>query len=440
MGNNADGRLGIQEKENGRKIVNVPVLVERLLDHKIVKVACGSGHSSALSDSGEAFSWGLNQFGALGLGRIIEQSLSTPTRVPYFLENGIRVVDVSCGSRHTGFVAEHGALYMCGSNEYGQLGLSARALPPNSMKIESTPKHVTSLAERIVMVACGTTHTLALTDENNVFAMGSNKHGQLGTGNKVASTVPTRVANFDDCAALFKIAAGGHSAAITTAGELFIWGSGIFGEYLEPCSVAKEEGVFTDLSVGNNFGAAIHENGSIWTWGSNSKGELGLGDMDARILPTMIKNLKGRKAGQVSSGGAFSIAISTPSELKIRRMMGELAPARHLRDAISDFEHKIGGGASTTTPKGLHSIVEDTKEESADEGHQQRSLYLRGLKHNRQSKDGPTTTSVKKAIAQAHKEVSKRIEQRSTSRSRSYNAPLQIQKNKLSSKDLSPHS
>lgn len=185
MGNNSDGRLGIVEKEN-RKIVNVPVLVERLLDHKIIKISCGSGHTAALSDAGEVFSWGLNQFGALGLGRIVDHSLSAPSRIPYFVENGIRIVDVSCGSRHTGFVAEHGALYMCGSNEYGQLGLSARALPPNSMKVESTPKHVTSLAERIIQVACGMTHTLSLTDENNVYAMGSNKHGQLGTGNKIA--------------------------------------------------------------------------------------------------------------------------------------------------------------------------------------------------------------------------------------------------------------
>ena len=51
MGNNSDGRLGIVEKEN-RKIVNVPVLVERLLDHKIIKISCGSGHTAALSDAG----------------------------------------------------------------------------------------------------------------------------------------------------------------------------------------------------------------------------------------------------------------------------------------------------------------------------------------------------------------------------------------------------
>ncbi len=77
---------------------------------------------------------------------MVEHSQPHPTKLPYFIEHGIRIIDISCGSKHSGFVAEHGALYMCGSNEYGQLGLSARALPPNSTKTEVTPKHVTSLA------------------------------------------------------------------------------------------------------------------------------------------------------------------------------------------------------------------------------------------------------------------------------------------------------
>ncbi len=59
MGNNSDGRLGIAEKEH-RKMVNVPVLVERLLDFKILKVSCGSAHTVAITDQGEAFSWGMN--------------------------------------------------------------------------------------------------------------------------------------------------------------------------------------------------------------------------------------------------------------------------------------------------------------------------------------------------------------------------------------------
>ena len=99
----------------------------------------------------------------------------------------------------------------------------------------------------------------------------------------------------------------------------------------------------------------MHENGSIWAWGTNSKGELGLGDMEPRVGPTRIKNLRGRRAGQVSSGGAFSIAISTPSELRARRVLGETGK-RALREAINDFEQKIG-----TTPRGLPSIVEDRK-------------------------------------------------------------------------------
>ena len=43
-----------------------------------------------------------------------------------------------------------------------------------------------------------------------------------------------------------------------------------------------------DVQIGNNFGAAAHDDGSLWTWGSNSKGELGLGDTSARLLPTKI--------------------------------------------------------------------------------------------------------------------------------------------------------
>ena len=228
MGNNSDGRLGISEKEN-RKTVNVPVLVERLLEFKIVKISCGSAHTCAISEAGEVFSWGFNQYGALGLGRMGDLTHPFPTKVPYFIENGIRVADLSSGSKHTGFVAEHGALYMCGSNEYGQLGLSARALPPNSTKIEATPKHVTSLAERIVQVACGATHSLALSDENNVFAMGSNKHGQLGTGGKTPSLLPARIRFGEEKPDIFKLAAGGHSGAIAVSGELYLWGSGIFG-------------------------------------------------------------------------------------------------------------------------------------------------------------------------------------------------------------------
>ena len=131
--------------------------------------------------------------------------------------------------------------------------------------------------------------------------MGSNKHGQLGTGNKVSALLPTKVMEADEKPFLFKVAAGGHSAAIGMNGELFLWGSGTFGEYLCPTEVAKSDGIFVDVSVGSSFGSAVHENGSIWTWGTNSKGELGLGDMEARNLPTRIKNLRGRK-GNTQAG------------------------------------------------------------------------------------------------------------------------------------------
>lgn len=51
---------------------------------------------------------------------------------------------------------------------------------------------------------------------------------------------------------------------------------------------------FSDVSVGNNFAAAVDINGSVWTWGNNIFGQLGIEDTDARPFPTNVKTLRGK--------------------------------------------------------------------------------------------------------------------------------------------------
>ena len=64
MGNNQDGKLGVGQMH--MRSSNVPCLVENLSG--IVKVACGSSHTLAISEHGQAYSWGLGFSGALGIG------------------------------------------------------------------------------------------------------------------------------------------------------------------------------------------------------------------------------------------------------------------------------------------------------------------------------------------------------------------------------------
>lgn len=86
-----------------------------------------------------------------------------------------------------------------------------------------------------------------------------------------------------------KIAGNSYSAAISENGELYIWGTGPFGEHAFPTKVlSNSKGNFIDLSVGYGFGCVIDNIGGILTWGSNTQGELGTGDYETKAAPTKI--------------------------------------------------------------------------------------------------------------------------------------------------------
>ena len=87
-------------------------------------VACGAHHSTAISRKGELYSWGLGCNGELGLGRWgpIELTMPRQCSMPH-----MRIVSVACGANHTLAIAETGTLWSCGKNRYGQLGINSTA-------------------------------------------------------------------------------------------------------------------------------------------------------------------------------------------------------------------------------------------------------------------------------------------------------------------------
>jgi X-linked retinitis pigmentosa GTPase regulator len=72
------------------------------------------------------------------------------------------------------------------------------------------------------------------------------------------------------------IAAGSISASLSCdAGDLYLWGSGSFGEFLTPHRVKTINGMTIDVSIGNHYGAAVNKDGFVYSWGHNNSGELG---------------------------------------------------------------------------------------------------------------------------------------------------------------------
>ena len=139
-----------------------------------------------------------------------------------------------------------------------------------------------------------------------VVSFGDNQFGQLGLGNQnmASSSVPIEIPNLQG---IVSISCNHHSAAIGSRGELYFWGTGVFGTFFEPKVVVDAD--IVEVSVGGSFGVAKDREGMLWTWGSNSNGELGLNDFKTRLYPHPILSLKRKEIKKVTCGGAFVIAL-----------------------------------------------------------------------------------------------------------------------------------
>jgi alpha-tubulin suppressor-like RCC1 family protein len=75
-------------------------------------------------------------------------------------------------------------------------------------------------------------------------------------------------------------------------GEMFVWGTGIFGEFIEPKRVVSMPKRVKDINIGSHVATAVDVSGHVWTWGPNLNGELGHGAKScAKEIPSKIESL-----------------------------------------------------------------------------------------------------------------------------------------------------
>ncbi|CAI7854056.1 unnamed protein product, partial [Closterium sp. NIES-54] len=180
---------------------NLPRLMRGAFPPKtvVVQVSCGDSHAAAVSNTGLLQTWGYNEHGQLGIGRACD-GLQKPHLVssfqrflddpPLTCPDGIRIVAVACGGFHTAAVDTRGEMYTWGGGLQGQLG--HRTLQAWGGMCEVVPRRVVALEGIVVtQVACGRTHSCALTHRGALYIWGAGRDGQLGTGPSSASSAPT---------------------------------------------------------------------------------------------------------------------------------------------------------------------------------------------------------------------------------------------------------
>jgi alpha-tubulin suppressor-like RCC1 family protein len=263
--------------------------------------------TAPLPDGYELWSWGGNVQHQLGLGDT--DLRTTPTQVG----TDATWAGVTGGFRFGLGVRTDGTLWAWGNNSNGQLGLG----DSGEATERPTPTQVGTDATWAT-ISAGTTHTLAVRTDGTLWAWGNNSNGRTGLTTDVGNTlVPTQVGTDTGWAA---VAAGGsHSLALRTDGTLWAWGgndrgqlglgdSGFGTERTTPTQVGTDADWAT-ISAGSSHSLALRTDGTLWAWGTNLNGELGLGDDEHRSTPSQV----GTDAtwATISAGSVHSLATRT---------------------------------------------------------------------------------------------------------------------------------
>lgn len=317
-GYNKVGEIGSSQAAGTTTGFSSPVQISTVNNWS--QIASVGDHTSAVRTDGTLWAWGYNTKGQLG----VSTTAGTTTGVSSPVQVGTLTTwrAVGAGRNHSFGIQSDGSLWVWGLNNKGQLGTSQAA---GTATGASSPVQVGVLTTW-ASTSGGQYHSLALKTDGTLWAMGYNLHGELGVatnaGTSTGISSPVQVGTLTNWTA---IAAGRkHSLGIRTDGTLWAWGYNKQGQLGVAATAGTTTGVSSPTQVGtlNNWAAiastelhalALKTDGSLWAWGYNDFGELGDGTVVARSSPVQVGALT--NWASIAAGRYHSIAIKTDSSL-----------------------------------------------------------------------------------------------------------------------------
>jgi alpha-tubulin suppressor-like RCC1 family protein len=255
------------------------------------------GFDSPSNSAGSLWGWGDNTDGQLGLNNVT--NVSSPVQIGSLTD----WKQVSMGGYHTTAIKTDGTLWSCGNNLYGQLGL-------NDTTKRSSPVQIGSLTNW-KLVSCGRYHTTAIKTDGTLWVWGYNNQGQLGLNNVTNISSPVQVGTMTD----WKTLTGNlyNTFSVKNDGSLWGWGGNIFGQlglndYIYRSSPVQIGSLtnWKQVSMSSVFSvAAIKTDGSLWGWGTNTNGQIGLGNTTEYSSPVQVGTMTNWKT--LSTGGVANV-------------------------------------------------------------------------------------------------------------------------------------
>jgi alpha-tubulin suppressor-like RCC1 family protein len=271
-------------------------------------VAAGSFHSLAVKADGTVWAWGNDSRYSLGdTTAATPPDQNAPVKVlgPGATGQLSGAIAVAAGGYTSMALMTNGTVWAWGDNGYGQVGDNKVADPTKSPVQVHGPGNVGFLTD-VVAISEGRYHSLALKSDGTVWSWGRNDNGQLG--NNAAPTesdTPVQVHGVGDSGFLggaIAISAGNYfSAALRSDGTVVAWGQNDNGQLGDntiterdtPVQVhgTGDAGFLTNIkaiAANRHQVTTLRNDGTMWSWGSNTDGELGDGTQTERHTPVQV--------------------------------------------------------------------------------------------------------------------------------------------------------
>ncbi|MRV75723.1 hypothetical protein GJ700_28805 [Duganella sp. FT92W] len=295
-----------------------PVAREALADEN--RLAAGQENTAGLGADGKVYVWGRNDAGQAVLAPVLVSGLSDVKSIKtggslttlalkqdgtvwLVSSRGMQPVTglsnvkaIAAGQAHMLALAANGSVW-----GWGKGGASS-----------ATPAIVNGLSN-VKSIAAGQDYSVALAADGKVWTWGVNLFGQLGNGSAGRSAAPAAVAGITNATS---IAAGmAHVLVLKQDGTVWGWGNNSYGQlggtapahYAPvpvkglPVPVAGMSGV-RSVSAGAYNSGIVNYNGSVWTWGNNTFGQLGDGTTLVSFAPKKVNAVSDAVAMAIGAG------------------------------------------------------------------------------------------------------------------------------------------
>lgn len=323
-GQNAFGQLGTSTSPS-------PPTHIFSLDNTVTEVAAGDYTSFAVRNDGTLWVWGSNQYGARGDGSSGD-NIASPVQVP--IPN--RITTPTRGGKHAVAVGAgvyaaidtEGQVWTWGVNWNGRLGNGTTASRFTLARVQKS-SNPNDYLTGIISIAAGAGTLAAVDADGNIWTWGAGANGALGNGFTQDSLYPVQVVQLDNrnltspLSGATGVACGssGFCIALTRYGTVFGWGSNAFSQLgitgggfrsIATPIVVGPQSPIDAIAAGSAHCIAHSQDGNVYGWGYNGRGQLGVGSISVAQAPPVVMKAGPDGMNNISdlaAGGNFSVMV-----------------------------------------------------------------------------------------------------------------------------------